>query len=401
MANRFDLNNRTSRLKVTVAGFDQFDALAVAVVVVRFFVYLIAAAFIHDYNEKFVIAAAFMEIVCMAFMLIQTFKRDILASIGLRLLGQVMLAGAAIGVIYVNGIISTYLKDVQKRESVIVLLVIFNILFVVVEAAVALMSLDVFLAASTSKHRRSRSGEFKTRIKPITALIGTGLCFLLLALPAVFAGSLVSGLDNVKIESKVYQVAQSEYVYYKYPATARKRNSKSVLIYDDDSEIALSDSPLYFGGDGKTEKIMLSKAYAIVEPSISSTKKVDTLSMIEEVREGTYAVTSEEREREATNFFLYDGGDSYVFFDELTMHVGDNELTVSPYSFVTAKYNGSITIFDPRNSSILTYSLIGKDASVNLKDGTVLDVVTDLLVKTDGSEKMLVLQPSGLDEFVG
>ncbi len=401
MANGFDLNSRVSRIKVTAAGFDQLDTLAVAIIIARYFVYLIAAAFVHDYSDKFIYASVFTEVVVVAFTLIYTFKRDKLVSCIIRLIGQILLAGAAIAVIYVNGIITTYLTDVQKRESIIVLLVVFNVLFVVVETASTVFTIDVFLAASTARHRHSGSGEFKTRIKPKSQMVGTVLCFTLLVIPAYISGMIISGLDNVKIESRIYQVVQSEYVFYDYPATARKRNNSSILAYDDGKEVALADTPLYFGQDGTPDKIMMSKAYVLVEPSISSTKKVDTLSVIEGKGDGTYVVNSEEREREATNFFLYDGQDAYVFFDEVTLNIGDKTVTVSPYTYVKATYNGSIMIFDPKNAAVSTFSLIGREAFALLRDGTKLDIVTDIVMKTDGSEQMLVVSISGLNEYVG
>ncbi len=388
-------------MKVTAAGFDQFDTLAVAIVFVRFFIYLIAAALIHDYDEKIMIAAATIEIMVMIFTLIATFKRDILVGCVIRLVGEVCMAGVAMGVIYVNGIIMTYLKDVQMRESVIVLLVVLNILFVVMEIANLILSLDVLFAASTSKHRKSSTAEFKSRIKPTTQLIGMVVCILVLGVPAFFAGNIVSGLDNVKIDTKVYQIVKSEYVYYDYPATARKRNNGCVITYGDEKEIALAETPLYFEGGSAGKKMMMPRAYAIVEPAISSTKRVDTLSTIEAGDGGSYIISREEKEREAMNFFLYDGSDSYVFFNDLELTVGDNVVKISPFTYLKATYNGSLMIFDPGASSINTYSLIGKDAYVMLKDGTQLDIVTDILIKTDGSEQMLFVQPQSLDEYVG
>ncbi len=401
MANGFDLNSRVSRIKVTVAGFDQLDTLAVAVIFVRFFVYLIAAAFVHDYDVKLMYASAFIEMVVMVFTMIYTFKRDVLVSCIIRLLGQLLLAGAALGVIYVNGIITTYLTDVQKRESIIVLLVIFNVLFLIVETASTLFAIDVFLAASTARHRNSKSGEFKTRIRAKSQIIGTVLCIALLIIPAYISGIIISGLDNVKIDSRIYQIVQSEYVIYDHPATARKRNNGSVLVYDDAREVALADTPLYFGQDGTPDRIMMPKAYVIVEPSISSTKKVDTLSTIEAKGNGAYVVNSEDREREASNFFLYDGQDSYVFFDDITLSIGEKTVSISPYTYLKATYNGAIMIFDPNDAAISTFSLIGREAYAFLKDGTKLDIVTDILMKTDGSEQMLVVQLSKLEEYVG
>ena len=399
MANRFDLNNRTSRLKVAVAGFDQFDALAVSVIIVRFFIYLIAAAFIHDYSEKFVIASAAAEIACMAFILVLTFKRDIIANVVLRLLGQVLLAGAAIGVIYVNGIISTYLHDVQKRESVIVLLVIFNVLFVVVEAAVTLMSLDIFLAASTSRHRKSRAGEFKTRVRPMVHLVTTILCFAVLALPAVLSGVIVSGLDSVKVDTRIYQVVKSEYVYYDYPTTIRKQGSGCVLTDKNDDEVMLAETPLYFGDGLNTEKILLPRTYAIIQPAISSTKRVDNLSLITN-EGGSFNISSESGEREASDFFLYDGKDTYVFFEETKVNIGEMSFTVSPFSYLTAVSNGSLMVFDPITDSCSVYSLIGRDAVAIMKDGTKVDLGTNILMKTDGTEQMLFVNPSNLSEYV-
>ncbi|MBR5369128.1 MAG: hypothetical protein IK138_07590 [Lachnospiraceae bacterium] len=400
MANRFDLNNRTSRLKVAVAGVDQLDTLAVSMVVLRFMVYLAAAALVHDFDEKLVIASAFTEISVMVLTLVVTFKRDILAGCLLRVIGDVCLAGAGIAVIYVNGIISEYLREVQKRESVIVLLVIFNVLLVIIEAARALLSLDLVLAASTSRHRKSPTGEFKTRVRPMTHLVSTIICFVLLLLPAVLAGNIVSNLDSVQIDSKIYQVVKSEFVYYDYPTTARKQGSGCVLTDKDGQEITLSETPLYFGNGKGTEKMLLPRTYAIIQPAISSTKRVDNLSLIT-MDGGSFTVSSESGEREASDFFLYDGRDTYIFSEETPVTVGETTFTAGPFSYITAISNGSLTLFDPQTSACSVYSLIGRDAVANMKDGTRIDLGNNTLIKTDGTEQMLFMNPSNLSEFVG
>ncbi|MCR5431527.1 MAG: hypothetical protein K6E95_03105 [Lachnospiraceae bacterium] len=399
MAKEIDLNSRTSRLKVAAAGMSQFDMLAVAIVILRFFVYLTAAALVHDYDDKLVIAVAFTEITVIAFSLIYTFKRDIIFGCIFRLLGDVLLAGAGIGVIYVNGIISDYLNEVQMRESVVVLLVFFNILFVICETARTLFTIDVFLAASTSKHRKSAVGIFKTRVRPGAQIIGTSLCFLLLVIPAVFAGKIVSGLDSVAIDSDVYQVIDSQKVFYDYPTTARKQAGNCIIEGKEETEIMLAETPLYFGKGTGTDKILLPRTYALVEPAIASTKKVENLSIIT-VDDGKYEVSCEAGEREASGFFLYDGRNTYIFFEKTILTVGDNELELSPFSYLTASYNGAVSIFDPSTGSCSTFSLIGRDAVAQMKDGTKIDVGMDILIKTDGVEQMLFMQPSTLDEYV-
>lgn len=399
MANRFDLNNRTSRLKVAVAGFDQLDSLTMAVIILRFFVYLVAAALVHDYGEKTVIAVIFAEAATMGLTFLITVKRDIFVGCVLRLLGDVCITGAGVGAVFVNGIISDYLRDVQKRESVIVLLVIFNILLVVVAAARTLLSIDVLLAASTSKHRKSASREFLTRVRPMVHLVTTFICFVVLVLPSVLAGGIVSGLDSVEVDTRIYQVVKSDFVYYDYPTTIRKQGSGCILTDKNGAEVTLAETPLYFGDGISTSKILLPRTYAIIQPAISSTKRVDNLSLVT-FEDGAYNISSESGEREATDFFLYDGRDTYIFFEETTLTIGDTTVTIAPFSYLTAVNNGSLMIFDPRSDACAVYSLIGKDAYALMRDGTKVDVGTNILMKTDGTEQMLFVNPSNLSEYV-
>ncbi len=399
LANGFDLNNRSSRLKVTAAGFDQLDSLSVAVIVLRFLVYLVAAAIVHDYDEKLVIAAAFMEVAAMGITLVVTFKRDILIGCAIRLIEDVILAGAGLGAIYVNGIIATYLRDVQKRESVIVILVVFNILLVVVEAARSILSLDVLLAASTSKHRSSPTKEFATRVRRSVQMISTAICACLLAGTAVFAGSIVSALDSVSVDMPIYQCVKSEFINYDYPTTVRKQGNGCVLLDKSGAEVTLAETPLYFGQGSKTEKILLPRTYAIIQPAISSTKRIDNLSLVT-LESGVYTVSSESGEREASDFFLYDGRDTYIFFEDTTVTIGDKTINVAPFSYLTAISNGSLSYFDPRSRESSTYSLIGREAIALMRDGTRIDVGTNILIKTDGSEQMLFMNPSNLSDYL-
>ena len=400
MANGFDLNSRTSRIKAAVAGFDQLDMLTLSTIVLRFLIYLGAAILYHDYDEKLFIAVAFIEAAVTGLMFVKTFKRDVIISSVIRLIGEVLLAGAGLMVVWVNGIVSEYLRDVQKRESVIVMLVVFNILLVIAQTARTLFAMDVMLAASTSKHRKTITKEFKQRIRPKVQLISMILCFCLLTIPSVLIGSIVSSLDSVKVDTRIYQVVKSEYVLYDYPATVRKQGTGTVITDKNDQEKALAETPLYFGQDTATEKILVPRTYALLQPAISSTKRVDNLSIIEH-KNGTYNVSSESGTREASDFFLYDGRDTYIFFEETPVTIGDNEIRVSPFSYLTAVSNGSLTLFDPGSASCMTYSLIGRDAYAVMRDGTKIDVGTNILIKTDGTEQMLFMNPANLSEFIG
>ncbi len=400
MANGFDLNSRTSRIKAAVAGFDQFDMLTLSVIILRLLVYLGAAVIYHDYDEKLFIAVAFTEAAVTALSFVRTFRRDVIVGSVIRLIGESLLAGAGLGVIWVNGIVSDYLNNVQKRESVIVMLVVFNILLVIAEAMRTLFAMDIMLAASTSKHRKSITKEFRMRIRPKVWFISMILCFCLLVVPSVLIGSIVSGRDSVKVDSRIYQVIKSEFVLYEYPATVRKQGTGTIITDKNDTEQTLAETPLYFVQDAVTEKIGVAGTYALLQPAISSTKRVDNLSIIE-YKNGTYEVSSESGTREASDFFLYDGRDTYIFFEETPITIGDIQIKVSPFTYLTAISNGSLTLFDPGSASCQTFSLIGRDAYAVMRDGTKIDVGTNILIKTDGTEQMLFMNPANLSDFLG
>jgi len=399
LAKGLDLNNRIERIRVAAAGFSQVDVLAFSFVVLRLLVYLAATAIYHDSSDTLYIAVIFSDCAVVLFTAILCFRSEVPTRTILRLFGDVLLILAGIGGVYVNGVITEYLEEVQMRASVIVLLVIFNILFAVVECARTIFTADVLLAASTARHRKSPRGEFKKHIRPLTEMIGCVLCVVFLALPAFFGYKVVSSLDSVSIDERIYQVDSGEYVFYDYPATVRKQGGGCIIV-NDEKEKTLVDSPLYFGQDAKTSKILLPTTYAIIQPAISSSKKVDNLSLIE-AADGKFNISNESGEREAGDFFLYDGRNTYIFFEETQITVGDKTFTIAPFSYLTASYNQAMSVFDPSNASCSVYSLIGRDAYATMKDGTRIDVSMDILFKNDGVEQMLFVQPSTLGDYLG
>lgn len=392
MANISDLNSRSNRIRVALAGLGQSDLVLLAMLLVRFFVYTIVAAVVHDYSFKYCVAVILTDLGIGVYFLIVSFKKRILTAV-LSFLLTMGISGSYVGAIYVNGVIAEYLNEIQMRGSVVALQVMFIILLVLVAIVQLFVSLDVLLAMGTARHRSIKKA--KSLLDSKKQMICNLCCMGFIIVSALTAYLVVSGLDTIDVDSKIYQVVDSDYIFYDYPTTVKKQGEKCVLTKED-YEISLASTPLYYSGK---DMIIVPDVYAIIQPSISSNKKVENLSQIYKTESG-YMVESESGQHEAKDFFLYDGRNTYIFFEETTITCGEKTVTISPFSYVVASYNGAVDVFNPEQSSCTKLSSIGQDAYVLLSDGTKLNVTMDVLYKTDGQEQMLFVQPGNLSEFI-
>lgn len=392
MANISDLNSRSNRLRVVLAGLSQSDIILLAMLLLRFCIYTVVAAVVHDYSFKFCVAVIAIDLAIGTYFFVLSFRGQTLVSIA-RFLMTIGISVCYVGAIYVNGVIAEYLREIQARGSVITLQVMFIILLVVVAVVELVTSIDVLLATQTVRHRKIKS--LKGLLSTRKQLVSGVCCMVAVLLSALTSYLVVSSLDTIDVDVKIYQVVDSDYIFYDYPTTVRKQGNKCVMT-EGDHEITLASTPLYYDNG---QMIIVPDVYAIIQPSISSNKKVENLSQIYKSDTG-YRVESESGSREAKDFFLYDGKNTYIFFENTTITCGDKSVDIAPFSYVEASYNGAVSVFNPQLSACSMLSSIGTDAFVTLSDGTRLDVTMDVLYKTDGQEQMLFVQPSNLSEYI-
>lgn len=235
-----------------------------------------------------------------------------------------------------------------------------------------------------------------TKSKKIKAKLQKRLYFIL-------AGLFVTAVPYIYInQMEIYQTDQEVFQYTAagkttYPAKSRISKSEDISIIEKDKElIALDKTPLYFTED---EALMLTSVYSIMQPNLALTNKVGINSIIYLDDDGRYYVDNTQATVRVADFFLFDGKDTYIFFEPTEISWDENVIEISPFSYITVKSNRSIELFD-RNSE--SYRVLETGVSyvfAKLSKGSSINLSSDILIRSDGQEQFLFLQPNLLEDL--
>ncbi|NLC18358.1 MAG: hypothetical protein GX757_03895 [Clostridiales bacterium] len=219
----------------------------------------------------------------------------------------------------------------------------------------------------------------------------------------ILAGLFVAAVPYIYINQiDIYQTDQEVYQYTAagkttYPAKSRISKTEDIGIIEQDKElIALDKTPLYFTED---DALMLTSVYSIIQPNLALTNRVGINSIIYLDDDGTYYVDNSQAKVRVSDFFLFDGKDTYIFFEPTEISWDENAIEISPFSYVTVKSNRSIEFFDRASESYrvietgvsYVYAKLGKGSSINMS--------SDILIRSNGQEQFLFLQPNLLEDL--
>src|SRR5690606_39116574 len=144
---------------------------------------------------------------------------------------------------------------------------------------------------------------------------------------------------------------------------------------------------------------MLTSVYSIMQPNLALTNRVGINSIIYLDDDGRYYVDNTQATVRVADFFLFDGKDTYIFFEPTEISWDENVIEISPFSYITVKSNRSIELFD-RNSE--SYRVLETGVSyvfAKLSKGSSINLSSDILIRSDGQEQFLFLQPNLLEDL--
>jgi hypothetical protein len=207
-------------------------------------------------------------------------------------------------------------------------------------------------------------------------------------------GGQADRIEKLFIQEELYQY----YMSNKYTYSGDKsfyRISGGYCMESDEGRNIISDEPLYVSGE---RKIILPADYVLVQPKLYTMNRASALSEITMDTNAVY-IKSYNDQAAFTDLFLYNGKDTYIFFDYLEIYWGEKKVGITPFSFVTTDSNGNIDIYNYENEEYVTEQIQGyQDVFVKLKDGATLNLSNDIMYCLDGQEFMLFKHPSLLNE---
>lgn len=207
-------------------------------------------------------------------------------------------------------------------------------------------------------------------------------------------GSGSERIEKLLITEELYQYYMANKFIYAGDKTFYKIND-DYCMETGDGRYIINDAPLYVTDE---KRIILPADYVLVQPRLYLMNRATALSDITMDANAVY-INYNGQLSSFTELFLYNGKDTYIFFDNLELYWGDKKLEISPLSYVMTDSNGYIDIYNYKNDEYITEHIQGyQDVFVKLKDGATINLSKDIMYRVDGQEFMLFKNPSLLNE---
>lgn len=288
------------------------------------------------------------------------------------------------GGLYVRNVMDSYVSGVKAKPEVIimyVLLSVFILLLSLIGAVCCIRSIAV-------RRQRKKYRLGKVHAAGLAGVLAAGA--VMTAIPYYT----VNQVDTITVRQHVYQHTSSGRVLY--PAGSRVIKSGGGCVLESSGRMyELDRTPLYFKDE---DRLLITNTVSIVQPVLSLTNRVANMSQVYE-KDGVYYVANEKDSVKVDDFFLFDGKDTYIFFEAAAVEWDGNTLDISPFSYITVRYNQSIVYYDRETGSYADIKTGMSNVSVRMECGASINLSTDILYREDGQEQMLFLQPNLLEDL--
>ncbi len=202
---------------------------------------------------------------------------------------------------------------------------------------------------------------------------------------------------HVDTKEKVYQ-----YFYdkkYEYEAVVSK-NRKDVIVdfVPEDIKVQLDSTPIYYQ---KKDIVILPHDMSVVMPTLNCSEYLSKGYSYINLKDGIYRLTTDRYQDKLNHYFLYDGSDLYFFIEKVTLKVNGEEISLSPFSYVIAKYHNYLTYYDKKTDTIRTITGVDGESrleneyyTIYVEKDTVDYYGTDVLL-TSGIENLNTIDKKG------
>lgn len=288
------------------------------------------------------------------------------------------------GGLYVRNIMDSYMSGVSVKPEVTImyiLLSVFIMLLSLIGAVYCIRSIAV-------RGHRSVYRLGKSRIASLGGLLAAG------AVMALIPYYTVNQVDTITVRQEVFQHTSKGRVLYQGDSRVIKSGSRCVLQSSGEM-YELDRTPLYFKDE---DRLLVTNTVSIVQPVLSLTNRVENMSQVFE-QDGMYYVMNGRDTVKVNDFFLFDGKDTYVFFEPAAVEWNGSTLDISPFSYITVRYNQSIVYYDRETGEYADISTGMSNVSVRMRCGATVNLSTDILYREDRQEQMLFLQPNLLEDL--
>lgn len=213
----------------------------------------------------------------------------------------------------------------------------------------------------------------------------------------VAAVLLVVFLNTKRIEGGVYYYDTG--IRYEQQGGSVIRNEDEDGVYlenSGDEKLALTSSPLYYEDE---QKIFIPCDSTITLPSKRKVARITKFTELEN-RQGTVFATIGRDEYEIDEGFLYDGKNTYVFLDNMTVSWNGQVVQMPSLSYAIVIYNQRIELY-PYGGEPMVEQTGRSDVTASADKGYTIDLSAGILTNAEGFESLIISEPSMMEPFTG
>ncbi len=197
-------------------------------------------------------------------------------------------------------------------------------------------------------------------------------------------------IDKVTLSSDIYQY----FIETRYEYLGDKNfyyTGRGYFMEHAAERFLLESAPMYFA---EGSKLLLPSDYVLVQPSKYQMNKLSAMTEVFFQDEIVYATTGEEK-RTFRDIVLFDGQDTYIFFNDTELSWEEESITITPLSSVTVTADGKLEVYNYAAAEYMTYQLGGyQEVLATITGNTKFNLSQDILYRPDGQEQILFSEPS-------
>lgn len=204
-------------------------------------------------------------------------------------------------------------------------------------------------------------------------------------------------------QTKIFTIKEDTYQYYFGQKFSFPANSKLVITEDnetilkfDNQNSCLDATPIFFTSKNG---IILPKTVEYVNVNNNQIKSVSFFSEVLKTQENI-SIHKNGSKVNINSGFLFDGNDIYIFLEPFTAKIGNEEINIEPFSYAEILYNQAISIYLKDKDEYIMTDYNGEDFMAKAKSGYSINLNTDVLINSDGTEQLLFSKPELLKPII-
>lgn len=219
------------------------------------------------------------------------------------------------------------------------------------------------------------------RRKPMKAItmIELGIAGVLLLVLVLLVYWYTDGLSSFRPNENTIQYSKGIKLEFTDGAVFRNTNGE-ISIVDNNESLTAAKSPIIHTNDNS---LTLVENMAFHYPDGSDAfYRVNALTHLTKNNE---AVTFKSGRKTAQTLggFLFDGNDIYIFLEDVTLEVGNNEIYLPALSYVVSKYDESVEYYNSETKENKVMGVSGVEA-IATSNSYKLNLAKDVIYTKDG-----------------